>query len=92
MTVITYERIEISICNNDTIAISTLNTYIIVSKYRSSPKGSSASMTEGENFNIILEYFVEPERKTLIKQHWEPFLKDKGASMQMSSLSKSGTI
>lgn len=72
--------------------MSTLNIYIIFSKYQSLPKGPSASMIEAEEFTMSLEYLIESENKALIKQQWEPFLKDKGSRMMMSPHSKSGAI
>ena len=72
--------------------MSTLNTYFIFSKYLSLPKGSSAPMIEAEEFKMSLEYLIESESKALIRQQWEPFLKDKEARMMMFPLSKSGAI
>ena len=69
-----------------------INTYIIFSKYQSLPKGSSAPMIEAVEFKMSLEYLIESESKAVIKQQWEPFLKDKGARMMMFPLSKSGAI
>ena len=49
-------------------------------------------MIEAVEFKMSLEYLIESESKAVIKQQWEPFLKDKGARMMMFPLSKSGAI
>ena len=49
-------------------------------------------MIEAEEFKMNLEYLIESESKALIRQQWEPFLKDKEARMMMFPLSKSGAI